>query len=52
MKKKEIMYLGFEPFFLRDVARDANQFDNRLMSALENVKYIYYFTYKLFYKRN
>ncbi len=43
--------MGFEPFFLRIVARDANRCDNRMMSAIDNVKYIYYFTDELFYKR-
>ncbi len=43
--------LGFEPFYPRIVARDANHYDNRLISSLENVKYIYYFTDELFYKR-
>jgi hypothetical protein len=45
------MYLGFEPFYLGIVARIANHYNNRLISAFENVKYIYYFTDELFYKR-
>ncbi len=46
-----MMWLGFEPLYLGVVARIANHYDNRLMSALENVKYIYYFTDELFDKR-
>jgi hypothetical protein len=45
------MLLEFEPFYPGAVARDSNLCDNRLMSTSENVRYMYYFTDELFYKR-
>ena len=45
------MNVGIEPYPSRVVAHYSKHCDNRLMSALKKVKYIYYFTDELFYKR-
>jgi hypothetical protein len=48
---KKVTNIAIEPLPSRVVARYSYHCDNRLMFAPKNVKYIYYFTDELFYKR-